>query len=84
MTPRRIVVVGGGISGLAAAFYLSQARQAGAPLEEYLVEASSRLGGALRSERADGCLVEAGADSFLTEKPEAMELCRQLGLGGQL
>ncbi len=84
MTPRRIVVVGGGISGLAAAFYLSQARQAGAPLEEYLVEASSRLGGALRSERVDGCLVEAGADSFLTEKPEAMELCRQLGLGGQL
>lgn len=84
MSPRRIVVVGGGISGLAAAFHLSQARHGGASVEEYLVEASPRLGGALRTERVDGCLVETGADSFLTEKREAIELCEQVGLGSQL
>lgn len=84
MTPRRIVVVGGGISGLAAAYFLSQARRQGAPIEEYLLEGSPRLGGALCSERVEGCLVEAGADSFLTEKREAIELCKELGLGDRL
>lgn len=84
MSPRRIAVIGGGISGLSAAFTLSQARRAGAPLEEYLIEASPRLGGALRTAHADGCLVEAGADSFLTEKGDAIQLCEQLGLAGEL
>ncbi len=82
--PRRIAVLGGGITGLAAAYTLAKARQAGAPVEEYLIEASARLGGHLRTERADGYVVEAGPDSFLAEKPEAAALCRELGLGGQL
>jgi len=82
--PAHIVVLGGGISGLAAAYVLAQARRGGAPMAEYLVEASPGLGGALCTERVEGCLVEAGADSFLTEKPEAIQLCREVGLGEQL
>lgn len=84
MTTKRIAVVGGGISGLAAAYHLSQARQAGAPIEEYLFEGDSRLGGALRTERVEGCVVETGADCFLTEKKEASQLCQELGLGADL
>ena len=84
MPTKRIVVVGGGITGLAAAYELAQARRAGAPVEEYLVEAGPRLGGALRTEQVDGCVVEAGADSFLAEKREAAVLCQELGLGPEL
>ncbi len=81
---KRIVVIGGGISGLAAACEVSKARRGGASVEESLLEAGPRLGGALRTELIEGCLVEAGADSFLTEKPEAARLCEELGLGGEL
>lgn len=81
---KRIAIVGGGIAGLSAAFYLEQARRGGAALEYVLYEAGERLGGVLRTERVDDCLVEAGPDSFLTEKPWAAELCRELGLGGEL
>jgi len=82
--PLRIAVVGGGISGLAAAYDLARARAAGAPIEEYLIEGSDRLGGALRTERLGDCVFEAGADSFLTAKPEALALCQELGLGAQV
>ena len=81
---RRIAIVGGGISGLAAAFELEQLRKDGAQIEYVLYEASSRLGGVLRTEQVDGCLVEAGPDSFVTEKPWAADLCRCLGIGDQL
>src|SRR5512146_2231936 len=81
---KRIAIIGGGIAGLSAAFYLEQARRQGAALEYALYEAGERLGGVLRTERVDDCLVEAGPDSFLTEKPWAAELCRELGLGDRL
>src|ERR1700704_1737944 len=81
---KRIAIVGGGISGLAAAFALEQKRQAGVPVEYVVYEASPRLGGVLLTERVEGCLVEAGPDSFLTEKPWAADLCREIGLGDQL
>jgi len=84
VTPKRVAVIGGGISGLVATYELAKARRAGAPVEEYLIEARPRLGGALRTERVSGCLAEAGADSFLTEKREAAELCREIGLGDEL
>lgn len=80
MPTHRIAIVGGGISGLAAAFYLAKARQQGAPTEEYLFEASNRLGGVIHTERIDGCVVEAGPDSFLTEKPDAFQLAKELGI----
>ena len=81
---KRIAIIGGGISGLSAAFSLEKRRQAGASLEYALFESSPRLGGVLVTERMDGCLVEAGPDSFLTEKPWASDLCRGVGLGEQL
>jgi len=80
----RIAIIGGGISGLAAAFELEERRRAGATVEYILYEASARLGGVLRTENVGGCIVEAGPDSFITEKPWASDLCRELGLGDQL
>jgi len=81
---KRIAIIGGGISGLSAAFFLEQRRLAGAPLEYLLFEASPRFGGVILTERVDECLVEAGPDSFLTEKPWVSELCRELGIADQL
>jgi oxygen-dependent protoporphyrinogen oxidase len=79
-----VAILGGGISGLAAAFALEESRLGGADLDYVLYEASSRLGGVLRTENIDGCIVEAGPDSFITEKPWAADLCRAVGLGDQL
>jgi oxygen-dependent protoporphyrinogen oxidase len=75
MRTRRVCVVGGGISGLTAAYRL---KQAGAQVE--LFEAAPRVGGILGSERIDDCLVETGPDSILTEKPWALALAKELGL----
>jgi oxygen-dependent protoporphyrinogen oxidase len=80
----RIAIIGGGISGLAAAFELEEHRRAGADVDYVLYEASARLGGVLHTDHIDGCIVEAGPDSFITEKPWAADLCRALGLGDQL
>ena len=80
----RIAIIGGGISGLAAAYHVEEQRRAGTDVDYVLYESSSRLGGVLRTEQINGCLVEAGPDSFVTEKPWAADLCRQLGLGDQL
>jgi protoporphyrinogen/coproporphyrinogen III oxidase len=66
---KRVAIVGGGISGLAAANAFEERRRRGAAVEYVLYEASPRLGGVLRTERVNGCIVEAGPDSFLTEKP---------------
>ncbi|HXM68420.1 MAG TPA: protoporphyrinogen oxidase [Candidatus Acidoferrum sp.] len=79
----RIAIIGGGISGLAAAFALEEQRKAGA-VEYTLYESSPRLGGVLSTEHVQGCIVEAGPDSFITEKPWAADLCREVGLGDQL
>ncbi|MGA2021872.1 MAG: protoporphyrinogen oxidase [Candidatus Sulfotelmatobacter sp.] len=79
----RIAIIGGGISGLTAAFTLEDHRRSGA-LDYVLYEASSSLGGVLRTEHIQGCIVEAGPDSFISEKPWAADLCRAIGLGDQL
>ena len=82
MAVPRVVVIGGGITGLATAFYLQRAAAGGArPRWEVVVlEAARQAGGKLRTEQGAGFLVEAGPDSFLTSKPAAVELCRELGL----
>lgn len=79
----RIAIIGGGISGLAAALALEEHRRAGT-VDYTLYESSSHLGGVLRTEHIQDCIVEAGPDSFITEKPWAADLCRTLGLGDQL
>jgi protoporphyrinogen/coproporphyrinogen III oxidase len=80
----RIAIVGGGIAGLAAAYELEKARAASPDLSYTLFESRSRLGGSLCSEIVDGTVLERGPDSFLTEKPAAAELARELGLGSDL
>ncbi|MGB6385389.1 MAG: protoporphyrinogen oxidase [Terriglobales bacterium] len=81
---KRIAIIGGGISGLSAAYTLEKKRQSGTPIEYVLFESSKHLGGVIRTENVDGCVVEAGPDSFLTEKPWATELCNKIELSGQL
>jgi oxygen-dependent protoporphyrinogen oxidase len=80
----RTAIIGGGIAGLSAAYELEKARAAGAAVEYTLFEARERLGGSLSSEVVNGAVLERGPDSFLSEKPAAAELCRELGLGAEL
>ena len=81
---KRIAIIGGGIAGLSAAFYLEKARRAGADLQWTLFEKSDRLGGVIRTEHRDGFVMEAGPDSYLAAKPEATFLCQELGLNHEL
>jgi oxygen-dependent protoporphyrinogen oxidase len=81
----RIAILGGGISGLSAAFRLLElSAKHETSLEVTLLERDPRLGGALCTIREQGFIAEAGADSFLTEKPWALDLVRRLGLDGEL
>ena len=76
-----VVVVGGGITGLATAWYLEKAsRQSGADLSIVLVERESSLGGKISTLNEDGFIVEGGPDGFLTRKPWAFELANELGI----
>lgn len=81
---KRVAVIGGGISGLAAAYTLEKERGKGTQVECALFESGDRLGGVIRTEHVDDCVIEAGPDSFLTEKRWAADLCRELDLGDQL
>jgi oxygen-dependent protoporphyrinogen oxidase len=74
-----VAIVGGGISGLSAAYYLAKA---GIP--SVILEARPRLGGVIQSERVERCVIEGGPDSFLSTKPAAMELIVDLGLAGEV
>jgi oxygen-dependent protoporphyrinogen oxidase len=80
-----VVIVGGGIAGLAAAHRLQEmSRERELPLRFTLLEASGRLGGTLATEKRDGFLLELGPDSFISEKPWALALCRRIGLESEL
>lgn len=78
----RLVVIGGGITGLAAA-HRAVERFPGA-CDVVLLEAGDRVGGVIATERRGDLLLEGGPDSFITEKPAAIELCRRVGLADQL
>jgi oxygen-dependent protoporphyrinogen oxidase len=81
----RIAVIGGGLSGLTAAFRLRELANAqNRPISVTLFEASNRLGGVMGTESIGGYTVELGADSFITNKPYAISLCRRLGLESEL
>ena len=74
-----VAVVGGGISGLAAAYEL-HLRGVG----HVVLESSARIGGVIRTERVDGFTIDGGPDALLAQKPAALDLCRELGLGDRL
>jgi len=74
-----VAIVGGGIAGLAAAYELQQRG-----IATHVLEASSRPGGVIASERFDGWVIDAGPDSMLVQKPAAVALCRELGIADRL
>lgn len=84
--PLHVAIIGGGITGLSAAYYLAkQAREQGLEVTYTLLERADRWGGKVRSERIEGYgdepfVIEAGPDSFITTKPQALELATELGL----
>lgn len=78
---KKVVIVGGGITGLAAAYYLNQEiKEKQLPIEIKLVEASDKLGGKIETVQRDGFTIERGPDSFLARKKSALKLIQQLGL----
>ena len=82
---KSIIIIGGGITGLAAASHLMERRRAGSlDFEITLLEAADRLGGVIQTEHRDGFLLEHGPDSFISEKPEAVQLAKTIGLAPNL
>jgi oxygen-dependent protoporphyrinogen oxidase len=80
-----VVIVGGGISGLSTAFsLLQQARAADLPIACTVLEAARTWGGKILTHRVGQLIMEAGPDSFLSQKPWAIDLCRRIGLGDEL
>lgn len=85
MQGRHIVVIGGGIAGLTAALRLRQwAEREGVPVQVTLIERERDWGGKIRTVREAGFVVEGGPDAFVTSKPWAVQLCRELGLAERL
>lgn len=76
---RESLVIGGGITGLSAAYELQKAG-----VRPCLVDDGANLGGVIQTDCVEGCVLEGGPDSFLSAKPAATELIRELGLGGDL
>ena len=80
MTPTvDVAIVGGGIAGLATAFELSRRG-----LSFVVLERAARAGGVVFSEEIDGFTIDGGPDSLLIQKPEAIALCKEIGLGDRL
>ena len=83
--PKKIAILGGGITGLSAALALQeQARRDRAPVSVTLLEAEPRLGGKITTRIDEGFVIEGGPDSFISQKPWALELCQKLGLDHRL
>jgi oxygen-dependent protoporphyrinogen oxidase len=74
-----VVVIGGGIGGLATAYELHRQH-----VPFVLLESGSRLGGVILSEQIDGYTIDGGPDALLIQKPEGIKLCEELGLGSLL
>jgi protoporphyrinogen/coproporphyrinogen III oxidase len=82
---RRVAIVGGGITGLAAALaVVKRAQDRAQAVAVTVLERSDRFGGNLRTEKAGGFVLDAGPDSWVANKPQATALARDLGLGGEL
>ncbi|MBO1581840.1 protoporphyrinogen oxidase [Bacillus sp. XF8] len=82
---KKVVIIGGGITGLTTAYYLQkEIREKGLPIDTLLIEASGKLGGKIQTVRKNGFTIERGPDSFLERKESAARLARELGLGDEL
>ncbi|MYA71027.1 protoporphyrinogen oxidase [Candidatus Poribacteria bacterium] len=81
---RRAIVIGGGITGLAASYRLQQEGVLrNIPLDVTLLEATGRVGGVIQTEHRDGFLIEHGPDAFISTKPAAKTLCEELDIADQ-
>ncbi|MDA8441324.1 MAG: protoporphyrinogen oxidase [Peptococcaceae bacterium] len=82
---QKVVIVGGGITGLTAAYYLQEkAQQAGIEVDYLLLEQGPRLGGKIVTETENGFVVEGGPDCFIREKPAVLQLAAKLGISDKL
>jgi oxygen-dependent protoporphyrinogen oxidase len=81
---KRVVIIGGGIAGLATAYSLSSLAPEGSGLDITILESKKRPGGNIQTEKRRGFIIEGGPDCFLSEKPWAIKLCREIGLGEKL
>ncbi len=82
--PKRAIVIGGGITGLAASYRLTrEAEKRGIPLDVTLLEASTRVGGVIHTVHRDGFLIEHGPDAFISTKPWAKALCEELSIADE-
>jgi oxygen-dependent protoporphyrinogen oxidase len=82
---RTVVIIGGGITGVTAAYYLQKAiKEQQLPLECKLIEATHRLGGKVQTVIRDGFVIERGPDSFLARKTSASRLAREVGLEDEI
>lgn len=82
---KKVVIVGGGISGLATAYFIKiRAEQAGISLQMQIIEKELQPGGKIRSIRDNGYLYEWGPNGFLDNKPQTLSLCSSLGIMDQL
>ncbi|MCK5679556.1 protoporphyrinogen oxidase [bacterium] len=85
MTPKKYAIIGGGITGLAAAYELTQkSRQTDTPIKIELFEKAPEMGGKIITKKDDPYLIEGGPDCFIVEKPWALQLIKELGLEGEL
>ncbi|MFS8631146.1 MAG: protoporphyrinogen oxidase, partial [Bacillales bacterium] len=82
---QKVVVLGGGITGLAAAFYLQkEVKEKKLPVDVTLVEATHRVGGKIQTVMKDGFIIERGPDSFLARKKSAARLAEEVGMADKL
>jgi oxygen-dependent protoporphyrinogen oxidase len=80
-----VAIIGGGIAGLATAFYLQKrSRDRGQPLDYTLIESDSRFGGKIVTTSVEGFVIEGGPDSFVTMKPHGLQLCHDLNLDEEI
>src|SRR5213595_3270168 len=85
MENKQVVVVGGGISGMTAAYFLQkEIKEKSLPIEVKLIEASNRLGGVIQTIRKDGYIIEKGPDSIVVTKKSGLKLIEEVGLKDQV